>query len=211
MISARFAFPVLALLCLALVPTVTHAYLRLTVDDGREAAAVGWTLAGLQGESTSRSSAWVRENYDSTDWIERAFTGAEGKVTVFVARSFDFKRLYHHPENGVLHGHALESRGTRPMPAMPDVPVHVLQSPPRQGHELAVYALLYDDRFIDNPYLFQLRSSWDLLIGGRRQMTLFLVHDASNPPQVPLENSLAVRVLHEAIQRFVGQHPSKAS
>jgi hypothetical protein len=210
MISARYALPVLLLLGLALVPTMIHAYVGLTVDDGRDAAAVGWTLAGLQGASTSRSPAWVRDNYDSDDWIERRFTGAEGRATVFVARSFDPKRLYHHPENGVLHGRVFESRGTRPLPQMPDVPVHVLGSE-GQGMELAVYALLYDGRFIDNPYLFQARTSWDLLIRGRRPMTLFLVHDASNRPEVSFENSLAVRVLHEAIQRFIAQRPSSAS
>jgi hypothetical protein len=209
MISARFALPVLALLCLALVPTVTHAYLRVNVDDGQDAAAVGWTLADLQGVATERSPAWVREHYDSDNWIERQFISEKANITVFIARSFDFKRLYHHPENAVLHGHAFESRGTRRLPRMPNIPVRVLESA-SPGAGLAVYALLYDGTFVDNPYLFQVRSSWDLLLGGRKQMTLFLVHDPSNAPDVPVENSLAVRVLDEAIQQFLAQPPSKA-
>lgn len=210
MISARYAFPVLALLCLALVPTVTHGYLGVTIDDGRDADAVGWTLAGLQGASTSRSAASIHNSYDSVDWIERRFSGPQGAVTVFVARSFDAKRLYHHPENGVLRGTSLASLGTRRLAPMPDIPVHVLGSAQHRA-DLAVYALLYDGRFIDNPYVFQVRSSWELLVGGRKPMTLFLVHDASNPPERPLENSLAVRVLHEAIRQFVGQRPASAS
>jgi hypothetical protein len=210
MISTRFALPVIAMLSLALVPTVIHRYVGLTVDDGRRAGAVGWTLAGLRGSPTSRSAASIRDNYDSVDWIERRFAGAEGQVTVFVARSFDAKRLYHHPENSILHGTAFASRGTRRLPQMPDVPVHMLASA-AQGADFAVYALLYDDRFIDSPYRFQMRASWDALIGGRKPMTLFLVHDASQPPEVSVENSLAVRVLHEAVRQFLAQRPSSAS
>jgi hypothetical protein len=210
MISTRFALPVFAMLSLALVPTVIHSYVGLTIDDGRRAAAVGWTLAGLRGAPTSRSAASIRDNYDSVDWIERRFAGTEGRVTVFVARSFDAKRLYHHPENSILHGTIFEPRGTRRLPQMPDVPVHMLASAV-QGGDLAVYALLYDDQFIDSPYLFQVRASWDALIGGRKLMTLFLVHDASPPPEVSVENSLAVRVLHEAVRQFLAQRPSHAS
>lgn len=210
MISARYAFPVLALLCLALVPTVTHGYLGVTIDDGRHADAVGWTLAGLSGTATARSASSIRESYDSVDWIERRYSGEEGAVTVFVARSFDAKRLYHHPENDVLHGISFEARGTLRLTPMPDVPVHVLASGP-PGRDLAVYALLYDGGFIDNPYVFQVRASLDLLISGRKPMTLFLVHDPAHPPERPLENSLAVRVLHEAIQRFVDQRPANGS
>jgi hypothetical protein len=210
MISTRFAWPVVALLGLALVPTLIHKYVGLTIDDGRHAAAVGWTLAGLRGAPTSRSAATIRDIYDSVDWIERRFAGAEGEVTIFVARSFDAKRLYHHPENSILHGKIFDSRGTRRLPQMPDVPLRVLVSAER-GTDFAAYALLYDGRFIDNPYLFQLRASWGLLIGGRKPMTLFLVHDASHPPDVAVENSLAVRVLHDAIRQFIAQRPTSAS
>jgi hypothetical protein len=210
MISTHFALPVLAFLSLALVPTVIHSYVGLAIDDGHRAAAVGWTLAGLRGAATLRSAASIRDAYDSVDWIERRFSGVEGQVIVFVARSLDSKRLYHHPENSILHGKIFESRGTRRLPQMSDVPLHVLMSA-APGTDFAVYALLYDGRFIDNPYLFQLRASWDLLIGGRKPMTLFLVHDASHSPDVPVESSLAVRVLHDAIRQFIAQRPSSAS
>jgi len=208
MICSRYAAPVLALLCVALVPTIIHQYLGLTVEDGRKAGAVGWQLAGLSGRATPRAPGGISAAYQSHDWIERRFSGAEGQVTLFVARSFDAKRLYHHPENTVLHGTTLESSGTRHLPPRPDVPVHVLASSPGSGSDLALYALLYDTQFVENPYVFQARTSWKLLVAPRRPMTLFLVHDASNPPDTPLERTLAIRVLHEAIERFTSQRSS---
>lgn len=207
MISLRYAAPILALLSGALLPTFIHQYLGLTIDDGRKVDAIGWQLAGLTGEATSRRPSFGAA-YESHDWLERRYTGTAGEVTLFVARSFDAKHLYHHPENVVLRGKLFESRGTRRFEPRPDIPVHVLTSV-GSGGELAAYALLYDDRFVDNPYLFQLRTSWELLIGGRKPMTLFFVHDASKRPDTPLEGALAIRVLHEAIAHFIGQRTNE--
>jgi hypothetical protein len=72
---------------------------------------------------------------------------------------------------------------------------------------VAVYALLYGEEFIDNPVAFQLKTSAELLVGGRKPMTLFLASDlAGNPASAG--SSPAARVLLAAIAAFEAQAPA---
>ncbi len=189
------------ILAIALVPTVIHSYLGAKTDDGRITSAIGATLAGLTSKPTERRGAWVKDIYDSEDWIERRYLGPNGEdVLLFVARSYDLKRLYHHPELGVLRGNDF----TRPQPAkLAGAPVHVLQS--QSGSGVALYGLLYERRFIENPISFQLKSSWWLLFSPRKPMTLFLAYDRHSQSTAPLDRSAAARVLTAAIKSFLSQ------
>ena len=112
------------MLALALVPTIVHSYVGFRAFDGKRSRDVASQLAGLQGVDTGRRAAWVIDNFGTDDFIERRY-GAD--VTLFVARSYDPKRLYHHPELGVAYGRRFDSTsvvqeaaGSRP------VPIHVL-------------------------------------------------------------------------------------
>ncbi len=207
MISNRYAFPAALLLCVALVPTVIHSYLGATLDDGRHTSAIAASLAGLGFRPTNRHDKWGKDVYDSDDWIERRYAGPDGKeVLLFAARSYNLKRLYHHPELGVLRGVDMGRATASTMPGSDGKPIHVLRA--RVGAGLAAYVLLYDGRFVENPIALQLRTSWELIFSPRKPMTLFLVFDKNERPDISLEDASVVQVLNEAIRSFLSQ-PAK--
>lgn len=210
MFAPRFSLPVALLLSLALVPTVIHQYVGLSVDDGRDANAVSAALAGLSGSPTGRKPSWALRKFESTDWVERWYTATGERIQLLVARSFDLKRLYHHPELAIVQSDDLVARGVVRLPGRADVPVHVFESRSSDGRGIALYALHYDDEFVDNPIRFQIRTAMSLLVGGRRAMTLFFVHDEDVPQDQSIETLPATRVLLEAVDSFMRQ-PMKSA
>jgi hypothetical protein len=210
-ISTRYLAPVCALLALACVPTVIHSYIGATESDGLTAAAVDTTLAGRAFSRSGRYAAWGREVYNAHDWIERIHRSQSGgSVRLFVARSYDLKKLYHHPELAVLHGTDLRPGGiARLRIGTDDLPVHLLDGP--KGRGVAAYALLYDDRFVENPVQFQLRTSLALLVSRRKAMTIFLAYDDSTAASDPFEQSAVAQVLSQAIASFRSQMPAATS
>jgi hypothetical protein len=203
--AGRFSLPVAVLLGLALIPTIIHQYLGLAVRDGRVAAAVDMDLAGLKGVATGRKATWVLEKFDSSDWIERWYTAPDERVQLLVVRSYDLKRLYHHPELAIVQTDDLSPRGIVRLPQRESVPLHLLESSRTEGHGVAMYALHYDSEFVDNPMRFQIRTAASLLMSGRRPMTLFFVHDSDVPRDAPIEGLYATRVLLGAVDSFLGQ------
>ncbi len=204
MISPRFGVMVSVLLAVALIPTIIHGFVGARTDDGRVTSAIGTTLAGLASKPTERRARWVKEVYGSDDWIERRYQGPDGRdIRLFAARSYDLKRLYHHPELGVVRGTDLKRAVTVPLADLDGAPVHVLTA--QRGTGVAVYGLLYDDQFVANPITLQLRTSYELLFSAKKPMTLFLVYDRQLPPATPLDGSLAGKMLSEAVRSFLYQ------
>lgn len=205
MTSSRFGIVVSILLTVALVPTIIHNYIGAKMEDGLQTSSISTKLAGLSSNATPRRATWVKDTYDSHDWIERRYTGQSGEnILLFVARSYDLKRLYHHPEIGVLHGVGLDKGKIERLPGMTDVPVYVLKS--QTGRGLAAYVLLYDGQFIENPILLQVLTSVELLFSPRKPMTLFLVYDDGRARQdASLEQSPAASVLAAAVKSFLSQ------
>src|SRR5690606_3313011 len=115
-----------------------------TTDEGPVLAeAIPETIEGFRGTPTKRRDASIRRSFDATDWVERRYVRGNDEVTLLVARSFDMKKLYHHPELAVVDG--IEFRPARVETyASSGVPidVHVLEGE-RAG--LLAYALLYRD------------------------------------------------------------------
>jgi hypothetical protein len=204
MISPRFAAPVAALVGLALVPTVIHSYRGVTVDDGLRATAVAATLDGMVSSPTTRRDTWVWNTFQARDWTERVYRAGPHDVTLFVGRSFDAKRLYHHPELALLRGHQTVPSGVHHVAARPDVPLHVLRTTRNGVPGLAVYALRYQTTYIDRPVLFQLRTSASLLVSGRKPLTLFLASAGAGTID-RLDEAPATRVLLGAIESFEQQ------
>jgi hypothetical protein len=170
-----------------------------TASDGKRSGIVASQLAGLQGVDTGRRAQWVIDNFGTDDFIERRY-GAD--VTLFVARSYDPKRLYHHPELGVAYGQRFDSASVVQAPAgSRSVPVHVLSG--EDG--LACYAMLYDGEFVASPVRFEAGHIFSALVGPRRQMTLFFARGRVTPR--PMDSS-AVRVLLAAIDSFLAQTPT---
>lgn len=203
MISPRY-LPVVALcLALAAIPTVIHGYVGWTSVDGRRVSTLPQTLAGMQGIQTRRTAGYVEEAYGTTEFIERDYGSS---LTLFVARSFDAKGLYHHPENGVAHGDGYDRVVVIRSPERPDIPRFVLQN---HRDRYSTYALLYaEDTFIDNPVRFQLEHALRLLVRPRQALTLFFVRAKSAQPQIV---AAADALLFSAIDAFVRQSVSGGS
>jgi hypothetical protein len=210
MISRRFLVPVCALLALACVPTLIHSYIGATEDDGLRVQAIPATLGGIASTPTRRPSNWAQEIYDSHDWFERNYATATGPVRLFVARSYDAKKLYHHPELGVIRGvDFVRGRPATIRVGNASVPASVLDA--TSGKGVAAYVLVYDDRFVADPVKFQLETSLRLLVSERKAMTLFLAYDADADAAAPLENSAVASILRAAVSSFNAQAPVRAA
>lgn len=176
MISRRHLVALLVILGVALAPTVPHGYIgRVTqapkVVEGSLPSAVG----GVTGTPKIRTGGWMKDTYGADSWAERTYQPAgQGEVGLFVARGFDMKKLYHHPELGVLRGRSFEPQRIKVLEGDGKEIVHVLRN--LSTSESAVYALLYEDRWVGNPYLLQLSSAFSTLWTGQRPITLVFAY-----------------------------------
>jgi len=207
MISTRHAASVALLLALALVPTAIHSYWGVVAVDGLRTTGVPEVLDGMSSTPTARRTPWVVSNFQSEDWIERTYRAGAEDVVLFAGRSYDPKRLYHHPELALLRGYETSPVGTTYAPGHPEIPLHVVTTQKADRRGVALYALLYDGRFIDNAVTFQLKTSAELLVSGRKPMTLFMASDLAGTPDRAAE-SPAARVLLAAIAAFEAQTPA---
>lgn len=202
MISHRFAPITAALLGLALVPTVIHSYRGITIDDGLRVSAIPEVLAGAPSKATDRRARWVESNLAATDWIERNYRLGAENVRLFAARSYDPKRLYHHPELAVLRGTQTASAGRTVLPGRAEVPVHLLRTSRGSLVGFAAYVLHYDGEYVANPLRFQVRTAGELLFSGRRAMTLILASDLSGADTA--EGAPDMELLRMAVEAFEG-------
>jgi hypothetical protein len=198
MISTRYAAATALAIALALVPTVIHSYLGLTVDDGVVVQAVPETIEGMPSRPTERRADWVATRFDTADWIERTYRVGAEDVTLFVGRSYDAKRLYHHPELALLRGTTTMPAGVARVKSAPHIPLHVVKTSRQTRTGVSVYALLADGEFIENPIAYQLRTSARLLVGGRRPMTLIMATDLAGDKD-RLNEAPATKLLIAAI------------
>lgn len=180
--SSRYARLTFIVLLIALVPTVVNSYLGTIVDDGPPLeATVPVSIDGFRSEPTKRRDASIRRTFGASDWIERRYSkSGEPDVTVLVVRSFDMKKLYHHPELAVASG--TEYRPARVESfesASGPINVHILEG---QQRGLTAYTLLYGDETIARPFLFQVRVAPEVLLRGRRPLSLVLVTDGAHVP-----------------------------
>jgi hypothetical protein len=203
MVSSRFAPAVLVLLALAAVPTVIHSYMGSAVPDGRTAMAIPVRLAGEAGTATKRRASWGDDRLASTDWFERRYT-ATPEVKLTVARSYDAKKLYHHPELAIDYGPSYERAETMTLPQRPGVPVHVLRGAQGSSRRLALYTLHYEDGYVEDPIRFQLRASFKALFSNRKPMTIFFAAQ-DLPRDETIESSKAARMLLAAMEAFERQ------
>jgi hypothetical protein len=208
MISPRYAAAVCLLIAGALVPTVIHSYAGLTSSDGRAVQAIPRTLAGFTSTPSGRNESWGKRRFGSDDWIERRYVQDADAVMLTVVRSYDLKTLYHHPELAVTDSTPFTRYETARFPEQPSIPVHVLRSDNPAG-PIAMYVLHYDDRYVEHPISFQLRTAGELLVRGRKAMTLFFVLREKNGPGGVPHVDAAARVLFDAIHQFTEQRPDR--
>jgi hypothetical protein len=195
---------VLALLLAALVPTVLHTYGDWRSDAGRPATAVPLRLGDFVGRAVGGENSWLRDAFATSDWLHRRYTGPDGAaLELLIARSYDAKRLYHHPEKAIPFTRDMVLSGVAHVSAGGDVPVHVLTS---ERGAAGAYALLYDDVFVADPLWFQVRAAARSLVQPRRPMTLFLVYDRRGETDAgTLTGSRTGRLLRAAIQSYLSE------
>jgi hypothetical protein len=202
MISSRYALPVILLLILALLPTIIHSYLGSEYDDGKTVQSIPKALADFSSQPYMRhKDPWVKSLFDSEDWIERIYKNSKGeKVRLFVARSYDYKRLYHHPELALSHGVNLREEGITNLPGDPEIPTHVLRN--SSGRGFVAYVLLHEGKFIQNPVSHQIKETFTQLFRSRKAMTLFYVSDTTSPVSDKFNKTSTASILVAAIQSF---------
>jgi len=199
MISSRFLPVLCALAGLTLVPTLIHSYSDATVRDGRTASSIPQSMAGYTGTPSERNDAWAERRFRSDDWMERIYRSATDEVKLSVIRSFDAKALYHHPELAVTYGPSYTTSEVKRFAERTDIPVHVLHT---TSETTVLYVLLYDDRFVEDPIAFQLRTAGELLFGRQKAMTLFFLTDERVAPGTDVEALPSVQLLFAAIDQF---------
>ncbi len=204
MISTRYALPAALLLTLALIPTIIHSYLGSKMDDGMRTEEISSVLNGFTSVPAKRNKRWGEDVFDSKDWVERIYErSGTPKVRLFVARSYDHKRLYHHPELALSYGRNLKDDGLVLLRGEFDIPVHLLRG--RESSELIAYALLYDGQYIEDPISHQIRDAFSLLFRPRKAMTLFYVSISNALRNEDIRASPSASVLLAAIQSFRSQ------
>lgn len=197
MISGRFGVSLLALLALAFVPTVQHAYVGDVVTAAKVTQeTLPASIDGVIGAPKVRTGGWMTSTYAADSWAERVYAVPEaGEVSLFVARGFDLKKLYHHPELGVLRGNSFQPLKRAWVDRRP---VHVLENV--ADGQSAVYVLVYEGEWVGNPYLLQASSALTTLWTGRRPLTLVFVSGPVVANGQPLP--FATRLLQATIERL---------
>ena len=203
MITTRYAIPVCILLALALIPTTIHSYIDAKVNDGKSVNNIAVTLNNFTSVPAKRNASWGMDIFSSKDWFERDYQDKHyHKVRLFTARSYDHKRLYHHPELALSYGHSLSKEGILNLPNS-EIPVHLLSND--DNSMLIAYVLLYNGKFVSDPIKHQLGDSMRLLVNARKPMTLFYASQANLPSNTQLEQSDLASLLSLAIQSFQSQ------
>ena len=202
MISSRYVIPVILLLILSLLPTFIHSYLGSIYDDGRSVNSIPTKLADFSSKPYSRhKDPWVKSIFDSVDWIERIYKNDKGeKIRLFAARSYDYKRLYHHPELALSHGSNFKDEDIVMLPGDPEIPVFVLRS--SSGSGIDAYVLLHEGKFIKDPVSHQIKEAFTQLFQTRKAMTLFYVSDTTAPIAENFNKTSSASILAAAIRSF---------
>ena len=201
MISTRYAPAVCVLIALALVPTVMHSYAHTVATDGLMTGAIPMSLNGAPSSPTEHDAAWGQLRFDSFDWTERRYRLGDGEVLLTVLRSYDLKKLYHHPELDIAYGTAFFRHDVERLDSKRDLPLHVLRD--SDGTNTAVYALHYGNGFVEDPIAFQMRAAGELLFSPRQAMTLLFARDLQPTKGETLAQYPSTRILLSAIDAFL--------
>jgi len=195
---------VITLLVIALIPTTIHSYIGASEYDGKSIHAIPDTFNDFRSTPSKRYAQWGQEIFDAEDWFERDyFDNTQTQVRLFIAQSYNHKRLYHHPELGASYGQNLAHKTILTMPGASKIPVHILTNDDRS--KLIAYVLLYDNEFIKDPIMHQLIDSTRLLVSARKQMTLFYASQPMQTDNTEFEKSATAALLLSAIQSFQSQ------
>lgn len=201
MISLRYAHYVAITLGIALIPTIIHSYLALTLADGRQVRNIDPEFSSYSSRPTKRQPNWGEVTFSCFDWLERIYLDSNGhQVRLFVGRSYDHKSLYHHPELALSYGEDFKLKQRVQLSGSPGIPVILLRKQTRPG--IAAYALLYEDQFIEHPISHQIKHSLNQLLNPRKPLTLFYVSQPNVDRAIAFNETASAQVLRYAIEAF---------
>jgi hypothetical protein len=205
MISTKYAATVVLLLTVALIPTTIHSYLGLMKDDGISVKNINPVLENFTSVLSKRNAGYGEETFGSQDWVERIYTDNAGdrSIRLFIAKGYDHKRLYHHPELALSYAKDLISNGQTRLATNTEVSVHLLKND--RLPNIAAYVLLYDGKSIDNPIIHQALDALNLLVSARKPMILFYISDDNPPKNTDFNQTPAGLILAEVIASYRSQ------
>lgn len=184
MIATKYVWHACALLMLGVVPTVIHVYggpppLDAGVLELRLPATLG---AFAEPEPGPRRAKWVATCFGPAPFVTRTYPArvGSGRIEFFAAISYDWKKLFHFPENALAHGHLVTTtRNT----AVDGLPLRVLEFRTAESLRVAVYALLYGDQPVRDPMAYVVRQVPKLFVSRREPMTLLYAQVDGLPGQ----------------------------
>ena len=187
MISARYAWPTTLVLLVAFVPTVIHVYPEPEpLPSGAIDRVLPENLGGFRYVTKGeRSAAWVKEAFAADDFVSRSYSSPSGIVDglrIFVARSYDAKKLFHFPEIALSRGRS--STLVRLIEIETDagiLPARLIEFQAGGDVHRAAYALLYGDRPMLHPIPFLFDLVPELFVGRREPTTLIYVQGSTDP------------------------------
>ena len=199
--SLRYFYALSACLLAALIPVVVHSYLRVEVNDCKG------TLFLPQFTPTSISAqkhdAWMRETFQSSQWNEGSFERDGLRFDYSIIRSYDPKRLYHHPENYFVDRAFWLSRDLEWVPAdSGTLPIHRAYYRQTDPAAVVAYLLVYRSAPVASPYWAQLRAAPVLLFRGRYPMTLFFIQAHGSPGRSAEMENIAREWLRSAWENY---------
>lgn len=210
MISQRFTLPVAVLLSAAMIPTIIHNYLHLKHQDGPATSAINTRFGGFISAPSTRKEGWGEYTFESYDWFERDYRNENQLVRLFTGRSYNHKKLYHHPELAISYGKDLRFDGVVELPWQGrKIPVTVLRD--NSGTGLVAYVLVDENNFIENPIAHQIGTMMSQLVSPGRPLTLFYASDNQTRRNTPFEQTATAEVLTSAITSFFAKNPTAAA
>lgn len=177
-VSSRYTRPICFSFLPVLAVVVVHSYVGIRSDDCPGSAAVSAELAA----GGSPSSPGMRSVFDAFDWHDGtlAVPQTSSHLKFAVVRSYDPKKLYHHPEVAFVREAAATGRGLDWVTVDGEnLPIHRAYYSVKQPAIFVAYVLMYRSQPVSNPYWTQLRSFPAELLTGQRPMTLFFISGTS--------------------------------
>ena len=178
MISSKYAWPAAGLLLVALVPTLLNVYRAPEpIEPGSLAADIPQALGPFaRSVAGRRKREWVKGHFGADDFVSRRY----GDLTLFAARTYDGKKLFHFPELALTYGRAATDRRSE---RYGEFPAHVLEYRDQKGFHLSAYALFYGDRPVEDPISFMLSILPERFLGKREPMTIIYVQGDAGPEE----------------------------
>jgi hypothetical protein len=202
-LSRRYALHAVALLLVPLFPVAIHSYGRYDTDDCANVQALLGPVA-IEGAEDTRG-AWMKRVFSAVQWKEASLppAGSSAQFKTSVIRSYDPKKLYHHPESGLIQKASLNSRGTESIEINSEsIPIQRVYYAAADRATIVAYMLVYGSRPVANPYVAQFTALARQLRRGRMPMTMFFISGTGPLSQETVMEQQAKQWLADSWQQY---------